>query len=285
MIINYYESTLTTGGKVRFDHPNLICNCSEYNGQSKKWLRGGDVRSKPSAPLCAHMRQMLLERADTLPLELPSIEVHITRAPDLSMSVDLENTDDDNLISCLLHTMTFDGKLFVDHGQIFLGYLPKNSSRQDIRDLILPVLAERYFESPCPRCNKHPGDIKRNELLPHKNDRPKPLTMAAYHAGYMLRFGCCVACNDDDLIPNASPNPPEPTVMAPGWPVSMGVGKKPRTKPPKWASATATTWTTPTAGGPSVSGSFTVSTTDMPNIWINGVPYSGGTITFSDPNE
>lgn len=248
-------------GRVRYDKPLLTCICPHYNKESKEYLRGGAMHRKPSAPFCEHMREMLRARLDTLPVDVGTISVHVTRIPNLSMQVEITVTDDPDLISCSLPVFYDDGKLFTEHDLIFLGYLPKTSSRSDIRDLILPVLADKYFTMACPRCNMHPSHIKRDNLHAEP-ESGKPLTKAAYHAGYMLRFGCCDACNNDDLIPNASPNPPEPIVMGPGWPVSMGIGKKPRTKPPSWASGgvIGSPAYTSSGGASKASGSFTTTT-------------------------
>jgi hypothetical protein len=214
---------------VRYDKEYLACDCVEFFKSHQAWF--GRTQTTAGTPWCEHIEHMLSAYGDTLP-NLHWISVHVTRKPHLSMNVQLKSEDVPGEVTCciLVPGKTANLSLMVWESEIFLGYLPTSSSRQDIAALIWPVLTEEYFMRCCPEC-ANTTRLKRSDLKDPKLQRE-----AVFYAGYLIKFDKCFECNNYDLIPNASSDP----VKIPGWPLDMGIGKKKkRTKPPSW---TAESW-------------------------------------------
>lgn len=246
--------------KVRTDQAFLNCDCVEWMVKYKIWASRSAL--VPSAPTCVHIKRVLGMKQDTLPSSEQFVVAYVSIQPDLSLSTRLDEPEG-HLVGCSLLRSITNG-LFDEEKSVFLGYLPVTSSRHEIRALLLPVLAEYYFENVCPSCHLRGGGFDRQEL----RDGAK-VTAIAYHGGYLMKMGTCHDCNVSDLVPSPSPYPPK--VVNTAWtPLTMGKGKKPREKPPAWApgSVTLPTWSgvitsPPSHTRPLVEGITTVSTSSV----------------------
>lgn len=180
--------TAPDGNTVHFDKCFCSCTCPSWNIQSNRFV--GSSGKFP--PFCTHIARMLTRRADHVFPGLVNIILIPRHDQQIAMNVKVTDKDSDRLYGV---------DVFYRINK-FVGYVTPETSRMDIRDMLWPMLLAEYSERICTACQKQPQKLSRPLDIPTQR-------MAVYEAAYLTIHGKCPTCDDSDLIPDASPEPPK----------------------------------------------------------------------------